>query len=190
MVCQACGVAIGEGVHFCPRCGAQVVAAQPMYGAYPPAQMYRPVPRVHRNLQLLGILWCAFGALRLLGGLMAVFFVKMIWFRRFGDNWQFGRHGQFGPFGPEFMTALLPVMMVVAVLASALALLVGYALLTRRPWGRVLAIIVAVLSLFKIPFGTALGIYTLWVLAPESSGREYEEMAGVGGRVNAARYSA
>ena len=73
MVCQACGFAIGEGVHFCPRCGAQVVAAQPMagqpvYANYPPAQMYRPVPRVHRNLQLLGILWCAFGALRLLSG--------------------------------------------------------------------------------------------------------------------------
>jgi hypothetical protein len=35
-----------------------------------------------------------------------------------------------------------------------------------------------------------LGIYTLWVLAPESSGREYDAMAGVGGRVNAARRTA
>ncbi len=174
MVCQACGVAIGEGVHFCPRCGAQVVATQPMYAGYPPPQMYRPVPRVQRNLQLLGVLWCAFGALRLLSGLAAMFFVKMIWFRRFGDNWQFG-HG--GPFGPQWMAALVPMIMVVAALASALALLTGYALLTRRPWGRVLAIIVAVLSLLKIPFGTALGIYTLWVLAPAASGMEYDAIA-------------
>lgn len=175
MVCQACGVAVGEGVHFCPRCGAQVVAAQPMYAAYPPQQMYRPVPRVQRNLQLLGILWCAFGALRLFSGLMAVFFVKLIWFRRFGDGWPGGRYG--GPFGPEWMHALLPVIAVVAMLASALALLTGYALLTRRPWGRTLAIIVAVLSLLKIPFGTALGIYTLWVLAPMTSGMEYDAIA-------------
>jgi hypothetical protein len=175
MVCQACGVGIGEGVHFCPKCGAQVVAAQPVYAGYPSPQMYRPIPRVQRNLQLLGILWCAFGALRLLGGLMAMFFVKMIWFRRLGDNWQFGHHS--GPFGPEWMAALMPVIMVAAVLASGLALLVGYALLTRRPWGRVLAIIVAVLSLIKMPFGTALGIYTLWVLAPMASGMEYDAIA-------------
>jgi hypothetical protein len=179
MVCQACGFAIGEGVHFCPRCGAQVVAAQPMagqpvYANYPPAQMYRPVPRVHRNLQLLGILWCAFGALRLLSGLMAMFFVKMMWFRRLGDSWQFG-HG--GPFGPQWMAALVPLIMVGAVLASGLALLTGYALLTRRPWGRTLAIIASVLSLVKIPFGTALGIYTLWVLAPMASGMEYDAIA-------------
>jgi hypothetical protein len=75
------------------------------------------------------------------------------------------------------MTAFLPVIMVVAVLASALALLVGYALLTRRPWGRPLAIVVAVLSLLKFPFGTALGIYTLWVLAPATSAMEYDAIA-------------
>jgi hypothetical protein len=179
MVCQVCGVAIGEGVHFCPRCGAQIVATQPMagqpvYANYPPPQMYRPVPRVQRNLQLLGVLWCAFGVFRLLGGMMAIFFVKMMWFRRFGDNWQFGHRG---PFGPEWMAALLPVIMVAAVVASALALLTGYALLTRRPWGRTLTILVSVLSLVKFPFGTALGIYTLWVLAPTASGMEYDAIA-------------
>jgi hypothetical protein len=31
--------------------------------------------------------------------------------------------------------------------------------------------------LLKIPFGTALGIYTLWVLAPVQSGQEYDMVA-------------
>jgi hypothetical protein len=31
--------------------------------------------------------------------------------------------------------------------------------------------------LVKIPFGTALGIYTLWVLAPMASGMEYDAIA-------------
>ena len=31
-----------------------------------------------------------------------------------------------------------------------------------------LAIVVAILALLKFPIGTALGIYTLWVLAPSS----------------------
>ena len=61
----------------------------------------------------------------------------------------------------------------------------------RQPWARVLGIVVGFLALIRIPFGTALGIYTIWVLLPESSAREYDAMAGVsgGGRVNAARYS-
>jgi hypothetical protein len=41
----------------------------------------------------------------------------------------------------------------------------------------VLAIVVAILTLLKFPFGTALGIYTLWVLAPSMSGAEYEAIA-------------
>ncbi len=63
---------------------------------------------------------------------------------------------------------------------QSLPLLVGWSLLTRRTWGRVLAIVAAVLVLFKFPFGTALGVYTLWVLAPAVSGLEYDSIAEPG----------
>jgi hypothetical protein len=33
-----------------------------------------------------------------------------------------------------------------------------------------------ILALLKFPFGTALGIYTLWVLAPQASAVEWDEM--------------
>jgi hypothetical protein len=66
-------------------------------------------------------------------------------------------------------------------------LLLAWGLYERQPWARVLAIVVACLALIRIPFGTALGIYTLWVLLPESSGREYDEMAGVRVQVSVAR---
>lgn len=39
-----------------------------------------------------------------------------------------------------------------------------WGLLHFRPWARILAIILAVLHIFSFPFGTALAIYTLWVL--------------------------
>jgi hypothetical protein len=94
---------------------------------------------------------------------------------RFGSEWPFGPMG--GPFGPQWMNAMLPLIATAVAVSAGLALLVGYSLLTRRPWGRTLAIIVAVLSLLKIPFGTALGIYTLWVLAPADSGTEYDSIA-------------
>jgi hypothetical protein len=75
---------------------------------------------------------------------------------------------------------------VLLALFAAAYLVLAWGLLERQPWARVLGIVLAFLALLRIPFGTALGIYTLWVLLPESSGREYDALAGVGGPVKAA----
>jgi ABC-type glycerol-3-phosphate transport system permease component len=176
MVCQACGAPVEEQVHFCPKCGVQMVAAQPTFAAYPPPPMHTQVPRVQRNLQALGILWCVFGAYRVISGLIGMFFLRAVSFGGFGDGWPFDGHAG-GPFGPAWMASLLPVIAVYTIITAALALLVGYSLLTRRPWGRILAIVVGILTLLKPLLGTALGIYTLWVLAPTVSGYEYDEIA-------------
>ncbi len=75
---------------------------------------------------------------------------------------------------------ILPIAGMVAVffLASAVAgFLAGWGLLNYRPWARLLALILGVISLIHIPFGTALGIYTLWVLLPAESEREYQRLA-------------
>lgn len=45
----------------------------------------------------------------------------------------------------------------------------GIGLLQRRSWAKVWTIIVAVLNLLNIPFGTIFGIYALWVVTrPET----------------------
>lgn len=43
-------------------------------------------------------------------------------------------------------------------------IIAGLGLLRFKPWARILMIILGVLNLFDVPIGTALGIYTLWVL--------------------------
>lgn len=43
-------------------------------------------------------------------------------------------------------------------------IIAGWGLLQRKSWSRILAIIMGILNLFGFPFGTALGIYSLWVL--------------------------
>lgn len=40
----------------------------------------------------------------------------------------------------------------------------GIALLRKQPWARILVLIVGAVDLLDIPLGTALGIYTFWVL--------------------------
>jgi len=134
--------------------------------------------RVQRNLQMLGILWCVFGAYRVVSGLIAIFILRVATFRNFGaDGWQWGHHFG-GPFGPAWMGALVPIIAMVSIVTAFLAFFVGFGLLRRQPWGRVLGIIVAILALLKFPIGTALGIYTLWVLAPAESAIEYDAIAG------------
>ena len=43
-------------------------------------------------------------------------------------------------------------------------LVVSIGLFTLQPWARILGIVLSALDLVHVPFGTALGIYGLWVL--------------------------
>jgi hypothetical protein len=50
------------------------------------------------------------------------------------------------------------------ILVSLPGMLAGIGLLKMQPWARIVAIIVGALNILSFPFGTALGVYTLWVL--------------------------
>lgn len=182
MVCQACGKDVEVGARFCPHCGAQMIlpASPPAPTNYGAANGYPVVasgPRVQRHLQTLGTLWCVYGAYRVITGLIGLFFVRAFAWHRFGYDWPFGAWGMHhhGPMWPWM--GFVPGIIGIAVVMAALAVFAGLSLLNRKPYGRVLAIVLAVLALFKFPLGTALGIYTLWVMAPATSALEYETLA-------------
>ena len=61
------------------------------------------------------------------------------------------------------------VVCMLVLMLSIPGILAGIGLLKMKSWGRILAIIVGCLHLLSIPFGTALGIYTLWVLLKDES---------------------
>src|ERR1043166_4050968 len=44
------------------------------------------------------------------------------------------------------------------------SIIAGIGLLKRREWARILTIVLGVLHLFGFPIGTAIGVYTLYVL--------------------------
>jgi hypothetical protein len=58
--------------------------------------------------------------------------------------------------------------LVLAVL-SLPCVIAGYGLLHYRPWAQTLTIVMSILNLIHIPLGTALGIYSLWVLFNEET---------------------
>lgn len=197
MNCPSCSAPV-EG-SFCSRCGARIVATTPPQGyqapphgyqvppqgapaAYaPPPQAYGYppvlyVPRVQRHLRTLGILWCIYGGYRALAGIGASIFLFGMSRSGFFEHFNPDRSFPFAALTP-MMGGIASLVLVMTLISSALAFLTGFALLNRKSWGRTVAIVAAVLSLIKIPLGTGLGIYTLWVLVPGQSGVEYDALA-------------
>jgi hypothetical protein len=117
--------------------------------------------RIGGHIRLLGILWLAISALRLIPGLFLI---------------ALGGSRLFPPDVPQFVHALLPAIGMALLICAGIGIAAGCGLLTRQPWARMLAIIFGALSLIDIPFGTAIGVYTLWVLLPAESEREYRTM--------------
>lgn len=172
MNCSACGNILSPDARFCPRCGGQVLFQQQQGPTYPlPPLAY---DRVSRNIQGLGILWLVYAGLRIFSGVFGVLILHGLFGRHFGNSdFNLG----WSPFGSMWLASLWPMALFSLLTSVCCILLTGYALLTRQPWGRIFAIIFGILALIHLPLGTALGIYTLWVLAPSLSGDEYAALA-------------
>ena len=161
MFCDGCGAAVQPGQSFCSRCGKQILG---------PVSSYQPRPaRVQEHVHLLGILWLALSACNVIGGFVLYIIANTF----FAHVHQLGQ-----PEAPtSFLRPLLSVIAIVVFAKSAVGFVAGWGLLQREPWARVLAVVLAFISLFNVPFGTAVGVYTMWVLLPGRSQQEYDALA-------------
>ncbi len=78
---------------------------------------------------------------------------------------------------PEAMAITMIVGSVIAVFFIVLSLpkiIGGIGLLKRRRWARIVLLIISVMALIDFPIGTALGIYTIWVLLQDETIRLLE----------------
>jgi hypothetical protein len=117
-----------------------------------------------KHIKALGILHIAYGCLRLLGVLGIGLCLSGLgyWFEH--AHWPAPLHDLAGLAPYQFISLLAYVFMTAALALGIAGIVAGCGLLSRKEWARLLALIVGVLSLLKIPFGTALGIYTIWVM--------------------------
>jgi zinc-ribbon domain len=177
MFCDKCGTQLSPGAQFCSSCG-KALGSAPAGAAMPVAASAagtRPAgeARVQRHIQLLAALWLVNGILRFaevgsifLAGQMLPFLI----------GWGIGGRGgwpfNFLPFGLYSIGCLLAIFGVAHVILA-------WGLFQREPWARMLGLVLGFLALLRPPFGTALGIYTLWVLLPEHSGQEYAQLSRV-----------
>ena len=180
MFCSGCGQPISPGHQVCMRCGRPVAVAAgipgvpvsgPMpYAGVPPTTYF--YTRVHRHIQALGVLWIAYGIWTLFQWALAMSFFSGMMGNYFG-HWN---RGPFGEFPMMHLSWFAPLITMIVVARTILAVVTGIALARRAPWARTLALIVGFLTLIKPITGTALAIYTLWVLLPTASAVEFEQM--------------
>lgn len=152
MFCNRCGAELQSDFVACPKCGRRI--GDPV-GAV--AQS-----RLEHHLRTLGILWMVIGGL---------FLIPALGLMLFGRSAHFIIHSQ------EALPRLFPLFLYIAgstlLILAAGGVCVGLGLMQRQIWARTIAIILGVVALFYFPLGTALGVYTLWVLLADEHGDEY-----------------
>ena len=74
------------------------------------------------------------------------------------------------PFVGFAATAIVTLLVVL----SLPGILTGIGLLRVRPWARIVGIVLCVLNLMMVPFGTLVGIYGLWVLFSKETEQLFE----------------
>lgn len=151
--CVRCGTKMEDSQSYCPSCGKAAGAAPLMPGER----------RIAGHVRLLGILWLAVSAFRLIPGLILISLFHH-------------RMGFFPPEVPMFVHGLMRTIGGLLIVGAILGIVAGWGLLERQSWARILAILLGCIGLMDMPFGTALGIYTLWVLLPASSEAEYKRI--------------
>jgi len=55
------------------------------------------------------------------------------------------------------------------IIVSIPGIIAGIGLLKYRNWARILTLIISAIDLLNIPFGTALGVYSIWVLVQDET---------------------
>ncbi|KPJ58827.1 MAG: hypothetical protein AMJ46_13495 [Latescibacteria bacterium DG_63] len=66
-------------------------------------------------------------------------------------------------------TLIGSIIALFVILLSIPSILGGIGLLKRWSWARILVLVVSVVDLVHIPIGTAVGIYSIWVLLQEET---------------------
>jgi hypothetical protein len=105
------------------------------------------------HVKIIGIMWIVFGGFSLFGALI-------IWLILFGVSFI----PDIGPVAPGVLRLIGMLIGTFLGLLGIPKIIGGIGLLKGHEWARILTLVISFLSLLNVPFGTALGIYSLIVL--------------------------
>ena len=109
---------------------------------------------MHVLYALHTVAWASFGALALIAS---------------------SARGGGGQVAAGLMAAVFTTLGVIAILWGAAHVIVGIPLRRRRPWSRLVALMLGSVDVLLLPYGTALGAYAIWVLLRQDGKRLFTD---------------
>ena len=138
--CIYCAEEIKDDANICKHCGKEVKSKD-----------------LAKHVSIFSILLIAYGTIKCIVGIVIINILSMA-----GD-----------------ITGNIDAMRILSIIGDSVggilivlgipSIICGIGLYNLRRWSRIIALVICCLSLISIPFGTALGIYGLWVLLNEES---------------------
>lgn len=123
---------------------------------------------MERHVTLLAILAALWGALALLVG------VSMLILSAGALAMLVGPDGEAVGFAAGITAGAFALIGSFSLIWGAVHVWAAILLRRRRPFGRVLMLALAIANLVVLPFGTALGVYALWILLTNDGRRLFE----------------
>ena len=117
------------------------------------------------HVQILGVLNIAWGIL----GFLAALLIFLIFGGAMGIIGMAAHHDPGANIAISIVGVVGSFIFLVIVITSIPSFVIGIGLLRCAPWSRSAGIVLSAVHLLNIPFGTALGIYGLWVLLSRDS---------------------
>jgi hypothetical protein len=125
------------------------------------------------QLDFLGVLFIVWGLLTALVGVSTL----ALGVGAFAIILSSSRNAQGGNVAAGLTAAIFTTLAVIAIVWGAAHVAAGVPLRKRKPWARMLALGLGSVDLLLLPYGTALGIYALYVLLSESGKTLFTSMA-------------
>ena len=79
----------------------------------------------------------------------------------------------------EFVPLILFIIAAVIILFSLLGIIGAIGVLRRREWGRILLLVISFFHLIRVPLGTILGVYSIWVLLNNETIRLFNPVSSI-----------
>ena len=147
--CQFCAEEIQDDATLCKHCGKKQNGRD-----------------MNKHVTILGILFITFGCLLCVGGIVVNFVVPMAGNISGNDV------------AMRITSIIGDTLGLLLVILSMPSIIGGIGLLKRKYWARILILVLCFLSLLSIPFGTALGIYGIWILLKSETIEIFNQIPG------------
>ena len=133
--CQFCAEEIQDDATICKHCGKKQNGRD-----------------MNKHVTIIGILFISFSCLLCVGGIVFSWVIPMAGNISGNDV------------AMRITSIIGDALGTVLIIMSMPGIVGGIGLLKRKYWARILILVLCFLSLLSIPFGTALGIYGIWIL--------------------------